>query len=107
MILVLPFDPAGDLRDMDSWKQGSAQPQATPAEASDGRPAWSMGRLVELVDAAIDSAGAQLARSGGLWDDSPSPFDERDWPSRRQQGRVLTSRELLEEQDLDSGRSMK
>jgi hypothetical protein len=34
-------------------------------------PAWTIGRLIELVDDAIDTAGAQLARSAGLWADSP------------------------------------
>jgi hypothetical protein len=41
---------------------------STPSQSRFG--AWSMGMFIRLVDEAIDSAGAQLARSGGLWDDS-------------------------------------
>ena len=43
------------------------------AAGEDGQrvPAWSIRRLIELVDEAIDAAGAQLARSAGLWDDPP------------------------------------
>ncbi|MFI5735009.1 hypothetical protein ACIA49_33160 [Kribbella sp. NPDC051587] len=31
-----------------------------------GPQAWSIARLIALIDEAIDSAGDQLARSGGL-----------------------------------------
>ncbi|TCN35496.1 hypothetical protein EV644_11558 [Kribbella orskensis] len=34
------------------------------------RLVWSIARLIGLLDEAIDSAGAQLARSAGLWDDT-------------------------------------
>jgi hypothetical protein len=34
-------------------------------------PAWSIAELIHLLDEAIDSAGSQLARSAGLWDDTP------------------------------------
>jgi hypothetical protein len=36
------------------------------------RTPWSITRLIGLVDDAIDSAGAQLARSAGLMADPPN-----------------------------------
>jgi hypothetical protein len=33
-------------------------------------PGWTIGRLIELLDEAIDAAGAQMARSAWLWADS-------------------------------------
>jgi hypothetical protein len=43
---------------------------ATAVEHPQRPPAWSVGRVIELLDQAIDTAGAQLARSAGLWPDS-------------------------------------
>jgi hypothetical protein len=60
----------------------------------DNRPThvqWSVARLIELVDAAIDSAGAQLARSAGLWAESP---DSR--TQRRTAAGGVSSRSVLE-----------
>jgi hypothetical protein len=60
---------------------------------------WSIEKLVDLIDAAIDSAGAQLARSAGLWADSPSPYHERERPMRPRRQRSLDTRALLEQED--------
>lgn len=68
--------------------------------------AWSIGRLIELLDQAIDSAGAQLARSAGLWEDSPSPFDESDRPARRRRSQPSESRDLLEQIGTDHERGL-
>lgn len=60
---------------------------------------WSIRKVLELIDEAIDSAGAQLARSAGLWTDGPGPFDERDQPVLRRQSRSESARDLLEGPD--------
>jgi hypothetical protein len=60
---------------------------------------WRIERLVELIDAAIDSAGAQLARSAGLWADSPSPYHQRERPVRQRQHRPSDTRAVLEQED--------
>lgn len=85
--------------------QGMPQSQVTPGVGQEREPAWSIARLVELVDAAIDTAGAQLARSVGLSDDLPTPFDERDRPSGHRRTRLSSARDLLEQPDSDSGLS--
>ncbi len=54
---------------------GGNETEHDPDSAVDDRkrpPVWSVRRLIELLDEAIDSAGAQLARSAGLWADSES-----------------------------------
>lgn len=58
---------------MDANAHGGGQDQAeNPARAPHGlQRSWSVERLIELLDGAIDTAGAQLARSAGLWDDTP------------------------------------
>lgn len=48
--------------------------------------AWSIARLIELLDDAIDSAGAQLSRSEGLrfdWTDDLAVLPARRRRSRR------------------------
>lgn len=62
-----------------------------------GSPAWTVGKLIELIDEAIDTAGAQLARSAGLWADSPTPFDERERPIMRRRKRSLPEQPPMEE----------
>jgi hypothetical protein len=64
---------------------------------------WSIRRFIELVDDAIDTAGAQLARSAGLWADSPTPFDERDRAPTRRRSHLSSARSLSEEPDRDRG----
>lgn len=65
--------------------------------------AWSIRKLIELIDDAIESAGAQLARSAGLWADSPAPFDECPRPAAPRQSGSMSARSLLEEPDRDQG----
>ncbi|GAB3930425.1 hypothetical protein GCM10029976_032250 [Kribbella albertanoniae] len=61
LAIQVPAAAAGrDVRDMDFV--GGVQPETT----SDRPASWRIARLIELLDAAIDSAGAQLARSEGL-----------------------------------------
>jgi hypothetical protein len=64
---------------------------------------WSIRRLIELIDDAIDTAGAQLARSAGLWADSPTPFDERDRPPTRRRSHSSVARSTSDEPDRDRG----
>lgn len=78
------------------------------ADLAPGRPdapaapvLWSIDRLLELIDVAIDSAGAQLARSAGLWADSPSPFHERERPVRRRRSQSLDTWALSEQEGPD------
>ncbi|WP_329000905.1 hypothetical protein OHA18_41550 [Kribbella sp. NBC_00709] len=73
---------------------------AREAEALDDA-AWSIRKLIGIVDEAIDAAGAQLARSAALWADSPTPFDERDRPVRRPRPRTPPAQSLLEEPGRD------
>jgi hypothetical protein len=65
----------------------------------DRMPAWAMATLIELLDRAIDSAGMQLARSAGLWDDTPAERVARTKPCRRsrQEERGSHVDQLLEE----------
>jgi hypothetical protein len=52
-----------------SGEDMAADPE--PALEPVQRPrAWSVARLIELLDEAIDAAGVQLARSDGLWADT-------------------------------------
>lgn len=99
-ILVLKSRWAADVRSMDSRKPSSDLRQVTHVEMA---PSWSIRKLVELVDEAIDAAGAQLARSAGLWADSPFPFDERDRPMRPRSSPSPQTQALLEEVDRDHG----
>lgn len=78
-------------------------PRELDAEALPRDPAWSIRKLIELIDGAIDSAGAQLARSAGLWADSAPSFDDRDLPSVRRRPSSASARSLLEEADRDHG----
>ncbi len=66
-------------------------------------PGWSIAVLIQLLDDAIDSAGAQLARSAGLWVDSPEDRSVFRAPDGRRPVRVrsLSARALLEESDAD------
>lgn len=82
-------------------KAESDHPRAlTPAEADEGGSlSWSIRRLIELVDEAIDLSGAQLARSAGLWADSPTWFGERDRSSRRHASDSASAQSMLEERD--------
>jgi hypothetical protein len=106
VILVLPQSSLGDLRAMEPRKFDGETDGAQGPLHSDpvsGTPAWSMRRLFELIDEAIDSAGAQLARSAGLWANAPSPSDERDQPTGGRQSRELSTRSRLEEPESDHG----
>jgi hypothetical protein len=59
-------------------------PNSEPAaEHRQRSPAWTMGRLIELLDEAIDSVGAQLVRSAGLWADAASGDAIAQEPSQR------------------------
>jgi hypothetical protein len=104
--MVLPQGSQGDLRVMEPRKlngeTNGARGQSYP-DAVSGIPGWSIRRLIELIEEAIDSAGAQLARSAGLWADSPALLDERDRPAARRQSGSLSARALLEEPDKDHG----
>ena len=62
---------------------------------------WSIRRLIELIDEAIDTAGAQLARSAGLWADSPTPFDERERSSMHRRSKSVSAKSCLEESDRE------
>lgn len=61
---------------MDAKRTAGEDSAAQVPETAVGRtkrpPAWTVAKLIELLDEAIDAAGAQLARSAGLWADSPS-----------------------------------
>jgi hypothetical protein len=78
------------------------EPQALLPAEPEGF-SWSIRRFIELVDDAIDTAGAQLARSAGLWADSPTPFDERDRPPTRRHSHSSLARSASEEPDKDRG----
>ncbi|GAA3112600.1 hypothetical protein JOF29_002783 [Kribbella aluminosa] len=80
----------------------SQLPTRAAAPRADGGD-WTIGKLIELLDAAIDSAGAQLARSAGLWADSPSPFEGRERPLKRRNLQAEETRTLLEQADVDRG----
>ena len=69
-------------------------------EAREHGASWTVGKVIELLDDAIDAAGSRLARAGGLSVVSPSPFDERDRPVRPRRSRSST-RDLLEESERD------
>jgi hypothetical protein len=86
-------------------KAGTDYPRALPPAGNDGpnNLSWSIRRLIELLDEAIDTAGAQLARSAGLWADSATPFDERDRPSTRRRSHSSLARSASEESDRDRG----
>src|SRR5438105_14072263 len=73
-------------------------------ELRDGGPSWTVRKVIELLDDAIDAAGSRLARSGGLSPVSPSPFEERDRPVRRRSSRSSASgvvEELARDHDVD------
>jgi hypothetical protein len=78
----------------------------SPADVEDLDGAWSIRKLLELVDGAIDSAGAQLARSAGLWADAPTPFEERGRSVVRRRPRSESTRDLLEGPDGSEGVSL-
>lgn len=81
-----------------------AEEQLRP-EAGLGNAAWSIRKLIELLDDAIDSAGAQLARSAGLWADSPAPVEERSASAAGRRSSSLPATSLLEELERDHGAS--
>ncbi|MGW6197023.1 hypothetical protein ACWF0M_12835 [Kribbella sp. NPDC055110] len=56
-----------------------------PADAAP--PRWSIRRALELLDEAIDKMGDQLARSAGLYADSPPEL-----PSVRREGQDVRRR---------------
>jgi hypothetical protein len=64
---------------------------------------WSIAALIRLLDDAIDSAGAQLARSAGLWADSPDELSVFRAPDGRRaiRSRSLSALDLLEEAAAD------
>jgi hypothetical protein len=64
---------------------------------------WSIRRLIELIDEAIDTASAQLARSAGLWADLPTPFDERERAPTRRRSVSSSERSPFEEPDREQG----
>lgn len=81
--------------------QGCEAGKAQEAAASRRGAGWSVRLAIELVDAAIDAVGGQLARSAGLWSGSSSPFDEREPPVvRRRRTSSISAKELLEEQEV-------
>lgn len=82
-------------------ENSSAENAAETAVPPPHESVWSVGKLIQLIDEAIDAAGAQLARSAGLFADSPSPFDEDERPSRQQ--RSSSALLQLEELDRDGG----
>ena len=85
--------------------EADASPTRRSAEAEERDiAAWGMQKLIELVDDAIDSAGAQLARSAGLWADSPSPFVDEGRPVRGRRSRSSPTHSL-EAMDRDQGMS--
>ncbi|GAA2811603.1 hypothetical protein GCM10010522_31740 [Kribbella solani] len=81
--------------------QGCKAGEAQEATGSLGGAGWSVRQAIELVDAAIDVVGGQLARSAGLWAGSSSPFDERE-PTvvRRRRASSISAKELLEQQEV-------
>ncbi|MGW6195552.1 hypothetical protein ACWF0M_05335 [Kribbella sp. NPDC055110] len=72
-------------------------------EVGQSNVAWSIRKLIELIDEAIDSAGDQLARSAGLWAESPGRADAPDRLAVRRRSGSLSARSLLEEPDRDNG----
>lgn len=84
--------------------KADASPTRQSAEVEElDTAAWGMQTLIELVDEAIDRAGAQLARSAGLWADSPSPFVDEGRPVRGRRSRSSPTHSLLEAMDRDQG----
>ena len=73
------------------------------AETGPGDAVWSIRRLIGLIDDAIDSAGAQLARSAGLWADSPLPRNRSDRPALRRRSEGSASSSSLDELNRDHG----
>lgn len=69
------------------FNEESRSAEAQLTSGPDSHPArWSIARVIELLDAAIDSAGAQLARSEGLrfdWSDDSAVLPARRRGSRR------------------------
>lgn len=88
---------------MDPLNRQDAGDLPQPNSANRGVTAWTLERLIALLDEAIDSAGAQLARSAGLWDDSPSPSELPDGPRRRRRPQPSDTRTLLEQAERDRG----
>ncbi|WP_133791591.1 hypothetical protein [Kribbella sp. VKM Ac-2571] len=73
------------------------------AEVGQGSAAWTIRKLIGLIDDAIDSAGAQLARSAGLWADSPPPGSSSGRPALRRRSEVSASSSSLDELDKYHG----
>lgn len=81
--------------------QGCEAGEAQEAAGSRRGAGWSVRQAIELVDAAIDAVGGQLARSAGFWSVSASPFDEREPPpARRRRTSSVSAKELLEQQEV-------
>jgi hypothetical protein len=78
------------------------EPRALLSYESEGL-SWSIQRLIELIDEAIDTAGAHLARSAALWADSPSLFDERERSTTRRRSYSLSASSPYEEPDREQG----
>jgi hypothetical protein len=86
--------------------EADTSPTRRSAEAEErDTAAWGMQKLIELVDEAIDRAGAQLARSAGLWANSPSPFVDEGRPVRGRRPQSSPTHSLLEAMDRDQGMS--
>jgi hypothetical protein len=88
--------------DLGQLKAEPDEPHALLLAEGEGL-SWSIRRLIELIDDAIDTAGVQLARSAGLWADSPTPFDERDRPPTRCRSQLSSVRSPSDEPDRDRG----
>lgn len=84
---------AMDVERMDEDRGHAAGPDSAGGEPK--RPlAWSIARVIALLDEAIDSAGAQLAESAGLWADSPDELSVFRTPDGRRPVRSRSSSAL-------------
>jgi hypothetical protein len=78
-----------------------AQMRPTSEIADQDKAAWTIRKLIDILDDAIDTAGTQFARSAGLWADSPTPFDERGRSVRRRRPPSTPTESVAEEPDTD------
>ncbi|GAA3097025.1 hypothetical protein JOF29_006039 [Kribbella aluminosa] len=72
-------------------ESGPTPPEGTAGEDGQdqvGPLRWSIRRAIDLLDEGIDRMGQQLARSAGLWDDSPAEMKlPSDLPEKPLRGR--------------------